>query len=98
MSDFNSERRYPLVLVELRETGPLTHSLEDASRLAGIHPDLLLHYWRLGLFRRPMETPEGEPVFDDDSIYELLRFERFRRHSGMDRRTARLICGRAAAG
>jgi putative ubiquitin-RnfH superfamily antitoxin RatB of RatAB toxin-antitoxin module len=92
MSEAVPERKYPLVLVSLREAGPSTYSIEDAARMAGIHPELLRHYCRLGIFGRSMAAKDADPVFDDDSLYELLRFEHFRRFHGWNRRTARLIC------
>jgi DNA-binding transcriptional MerR regulator len=92
MSNAVSGRKYPLLLVSLREAGPSTHSIEDTARLAGIHPELLRHYCRLGLFGESMASQEVEPVFDDDSLYELLRFERYRRLHRLNRGTARLIC------
>ena len=92
MSAAVPEMKYQLVLLGLREAAPSTHSLEDAARMAGIHPELLRHYWRLGILGRSAASQEGEPVFDDDSLFELLRFERYRRHHGLHRRTAQLIC------
>lgn len=92
MSDAAYEIKYPLVLVGLREAGPSTHSIEDAARMAGIHPELLRHYCRLGVFGGSMADAGAEPVFDDDSLYELLRFERYRQLHGLNRRTARMIC------
>ena len=92
MTESAAESRYPLVLVRLRHAGPSNHSVDDAARMAGIHPELLRHYCRLGILRVSMATPEAEPVLDDDSLFELLRFEHYRRHHGLNRRTARLIC------
>jgi hypothetical protein len=92
MNESFPEMTYPLVLVGLREAGPSSHNLEDAARMARIHPELLRHYCRLGLFGGPAAASEGDPVFDDDSLYELLRFEHFRQRHGLDRRTARLVC------
>ena len=40
--------KFSVVLVRVTETGPATHSLEDAARLAGVHPEMLRHYCRLG--------------------------------------------------
>ena len=92
MSETAPERKYQLVLLSLREAGPSTHNLEEAARMAGIHPELLRHYCRLGILGRSTATQEPEPVFDDDSLFELFRFENYRRHHGLDRRTAKLIC------
>ena len=57
MTESAAQTRYPLVLVRLREAGPSNHSLDDAARMAGIHPELLRHYCRLGILRVSMATP-----------------------------------------
>jgi DNA-binding transcriptional MerR regulator len=84
--------KYSLTLV--RVTGPVaaTHSLEAAARLAGVHPEMLRHYCRIGLLGEARARPETELVFDDDAIYELRRFERYRRHHGLNRKSVRLLC------
>ena len=92
MSESHPRRRFPLVLVSLREAGPATYNLDDAARLAGIHPEMLRHYCRLGIFGAPLAPPQADPIFDDDLLFELHRFERYRRTHGLNRRTARLIC------
>lgn len=84
---------YALTLVHVIEAGPATYSLEAAARLAGVHPELLRYYCRLGLFGAARADPAAELSFDDDALYELRRFEHDRRHHGIDRKTLRLICG-----
>jgi DNA-binding transcriptional MerR regulator len=86
-------KSYSLALVRVTEAGPAAYSLETAARLAGVHPEMLRHYCRLGLFGDARAQPEAELIFDDDALYELRRFEHYRRHHGVDRRTLRLICG-----
>jgi len=83
---------YSLALVSLNTASSATYSLETAARLAGVHPEMLRHYCRLGLLGEALARPGAEPTFDDDALYELRRFEHYRRHQGMDRRTLRLIC------
>ena len=85
--------KFSVVLVRVTETGPATHSLEDAARLAGVHPEMLRHYCRLGLFGEARARPDATTTFDDDALYELRRFEHYRRHHGVSRRTLRMICG-----
>jgi len=85
--------RYSLVLVRVAEASPATYSLEAAARLAGVHPEMLRYYCQLGLFGEARARPETELVFDDDTLYELRRFEHYRRHHGVNRRTLRLLCG-----
>ena len=84
--------RFSLVLVGGVETGPSTYSLEWAARLANMHPERLRHYCRLGLFGEARARTDAEPVFDDDALYELRRFEHYRRHHGVNRATLRLLC------
>ena len=80
------------LLVRVTEFGPATYSLEAAARLADVHPERLRFYCRLGLLGEERARPETELIFDDDALYELRRFEHYRRHQGMDHRTLRLIC------
>jgi len=92
MSTSAASEEFSLVLVRVSATRPASHSLETAARIAGIHPEMLRHYCRLGLFGEARARPDAEPVFDDDALYELRRFEHFRRHHGVKRKTLRLLC------
>jgi DNA-binding transcriptional MerR regulator len=83
---------YFLMLIGVTEAGPAVYSLEDAARLAGVHPEMLRYYCQLGLFGEARARPEAELVFDDDALYELRRFEHYRRRHGVNRQTLRLIC------
>jgi DNA-binding transcriptional MerR regulator len=84
---------YSLTLVGMTGVEPATYSLEAAARLAGVHPEMLRYYCQLGLFGEARVQPEAELVFDDDALYELRRFEHYRRHHRVNRHTLRLICG-----
>ena len=68
-----------------------TYSLDDAARIAEVHPELVRYYWRLGLFGRLAGESGPDPVFDDDALYELRRMEHYRRHYGVNRRALPLI-------
>ena len=92
MSEPVFANNYSLTLVTVTEAGPAIYSLEDTARLARVHPELLRHYCRLGLFGEARARPEAELVFDDDALYELRRFEHYRRRHGVNRQTLRLIC------
>lgn len=72
---------------------PANYSLAVAASACGVHPDLVLHYCRIGLLGPALANPPGEPVFSDDSLFELRRVEHYRRHHGIERRTLRLLCG-----
>ena len=80
-----------LTLVCVTETGPSTYTLETAADLAGIHPEMLRYYCRFGLFGDVGATPDAELIFDDDAIYQLRRFEHYRRNNRVSRKTLRLI-------
>lgn len=84
---------FSLVVVGVGATGSASYSLETAAALAGVHPDMLRHYCRLGLFGETRARSDAELVFNDDTLYELRRFEHYRRQQGVDRKTLRLICG-----
>ena len=80
-----------LTLVCVTETGPSTYTLETAADIAGIHPEMLRHYCRLGLFGDAQAKPDADLIFEDDDIYQLRRFEHYRRNNRVSRKTLRLI-------
>jgi DNA-binding transcriptional MerR regulator len=80
-----------LTLICVTEANPSTYSLEAAASLAGIHPEMLRYYCRLGLCGEVRARPETELIFDDDAIYQLRRFEHYRRNNRVSRKTLRLI-------
>ncbi len=80
-----------LTLITIREAAPATYALETAARLAGVHPEMLRYYCRIGLIGEARGEADAEPVFDDAGICELRRFEHYRRQHGLNRRTLRLI-------
>lgn len=92
MSARKISRKYSVTLIRVTETAPATYSLEAAARLAGVRPDILRKYCRLGLFGEARARQETDPIFDDDALYELRRFEHYRRNYGMNRRSLRLVC------
>jgi DNA-binding transcriptional MerR regulator len=93
MSDFIVYEARTLTQVTLVPAEPAVYSLAAAAHLAGVHPELLRYYCRLGLLGEAHARPETEPVFDDDAIYELRRIEHYRRHHGVNRQALPLICG-----
>ena len=93
MSEPISSDKFSITLLHVIESSPATYSLEAAARLAAVHPEMLRYYCRLGLFGEARAQPETELVFDDDALFELRRFEHYRRHHGLNRQTLRLICG-----
>jgi len=93
MNKLSSTGNYSITLVRVTEIGPATYSLETAAHLAGVHPEMLRYYCQLGLLGEARSRPETELTFDDDALYELRRFEHYRRHHGVSRKTLRLLCG-----
>jgi hypothetical protein len=69
--------------------GRSSYSVEAAAGLAGIHPDLVRYYYRQGVITAPAAA--GEPVLDDDAVYELRRIEHYRRQYGVNRQALPLI-------
>ena len=93
MSEPVRSEQHPLTLVLVREAiRPTPYSLQAAAGLADIHPEMLRYYCRLGILGEALARPSAELTFDDDAIYELRRFEHYRRHHGVNRKTLRLLC------
>ncbi len=92
----NTPRAHPsraLVVIDLGYDASPAYSLAEAARIAGMHPNRLRHYCRLGFFGTVLSRAEAEPVFDDDHLYEARRLEHFRRHHRVDHQTLRLLAG-----
>lgn len=81
-----------LVLVQPAESSPAPYSLEMASRLTGVHSDLLRHYCRIGLLGAARTRQDAALVFDDHALYEVRRIEHIRRHEGVNLRALTLVC------
>ena len=93
MSGPRSAEKYSLTLVRVTEVSPATYSLETTAELTGMHPEMLRYYCQLGLLGEARARPGAELIFDDDALYELRRFENFRREHGVSRKTLRLVIG-----
>ncbi|HZP59823.1 MAG TPA: MerR family transcriptional regulator [Opitutaceae bacterium] len=91
MSEPDFSEKYSLTLVRMTPAEPATYSLEATASLAGMHPEMLRYYCRLGLLGEGRARPGSELIFDDDALYELRRLEHYRRHHGVNRKTLRLI-------
>jgi DNA-binding transcriptional MerR regulator len=92
MSDFVLSEKHTLTVVSLIEVRPANYPLETAARLAGVQPEILRYYCRLGLFGAARAQTEIEPTFDDNALYELRRIEHYRRHHGVNRQALPLLC------
>ncbi len=93
MNEPDSPGRYALVLFGVTEARSAVYSLEDAARLANLHPEMLRFYCQQGFFGEALAQPESELTFDDDALYELRRFEHYRLRHGVNRKAMRLIAG-----
>lgn len=92
MSNFVLVEQHTLTAIEVT-VDRQTYSLDDAARLAEVHPDLLRYYCRTGLLGDDRMQSEQEPVFDDNALYELRRIEHYRRHHGVNLRSLPLFFG-----
>ena len=92
MSKTPPTEKHSLKLVSVSATSSETYSLEDASRLSGLHPELIRYYCQQGLLGNELAGSQTELIFDDNALYELRRYEHYRQHHGLNRRTLRLLC------
>ena len=91
MNDFIGNACGRLMLITIREVALAIYLLEIAVWLAGVHPEMLRYYCRIGIIGEARGEADAEPVFDDGGVCELRRFEHYRRQHGLNRRTLRLI-------
>lgn len=91
MSEHSLSSQFSMVVVGFNATRPSGYSLEDAARLADMHPEMLRFYCQQGLFGEQLARPGNDLIFDDDALYELRRFGHYRRHHGVNRKSFRLI-------
>ncbi len=83
----------PTLTLVCLPTGVLAgHSLFDAARHTGVHPEMIRYYCRLSLLSPNFDQITGEPVFDKEDLEEICRIEHYRRNLGVSRRALPLIC------
>jgi len=68
------------------------YSLATAAYLTGVHPEVLRYYSEHCLAGSSRALATGEPVFDDNALYEVRRIELYRRETGVNRQALPLIC------
>lgn len=90
MSSANDSPQY-FVLVRSTAEASAVYSLEHAARLAGVAPEMLLHYCRSGLLGDQRASGESEPTFDDEALYAIRRLDYFRRHHEVNLRALPLV-------
>lgn len=91
MNESTGTESSSLMLINVTSSRPATLSLEATAELAGLHPEMLRYYCRIGLFGEARVQSETEPQFDDDALFELRRIEAYRQRHNVDRPTLRLI-------
>ncbi len=89
----SSSSQHSLTVIEVVAPGMAAYSLESAAELAGLHPDMLRHYCRIGLLGQKLQHSSGttDPHFDDDALYELGWIEYYRNHHGVNRQALTVI-------
>jgi DNA-binding transcriptional MerR regulator len=92
MSDFIIVENYGLTVSHFTEAGRAAYSLEAASNLTGVHPDMLRYYCRAGLLGDYYAALTVDPTFDDDALYEVRRIEHYRRDQGVNLHALPVIC------
>ncbi len=73
------------------EASPGFVDLDAASRLSGMHPEMILEVTRARLVVVAHKDREGNPYFDDAAIYRLRQIEHLRNQQRVQMRTIRLI-------
>jgi DNA-binding transcriptional MerR regulator len=68
------------------------YSLQTASQLTGVHPELVEYYCRLGLVNGMSDQPTLGRMFEPSALEEIRRLEHYRRNLGVQRRALLLIC------
>jgi DNA-binding transcriptional MerR regulator len=81
-----------LTLVCVPSGAPVLFSLDAASRLTGVHSEMLRYYRRLGLLDSHRSALDGQLSFDEKALCEVRRIEHYRRYLGVSRRALPLIC------
>ena len=92
MTNFIFYRNPTVTIVCLPAGTPALYSLEAAADLCGVHPNLLRNYCRLGLLGADRADSEGDPVFDDNALYEVRRIEHYQTQLGVNRQALPHLC------
>ncbi|MDD2676629.1 MAG: hypothetical protein PHP75_04085 [Methylacidiphilaceae bacterium] len=80
----------PSVELILYESLPPRYSAAALAELTGVHPEMVLCYWRLGLLQAEEQKPQ-DPLFDDDALFLLKRLEQLRKEYSLSLRALRLL-------
>ena len=81
-----------LTLVCLPSDARTLFSLETASKLTGVHPEMLRYYCRAGLIDALHGISETELCFEASALQQVRRIEHYRRDLAVGRQALPLIC------
>ena len=81
-----------LTLVCLPSPEHAQWTLAGAAQHAGVHPELLLYYCRLGLLGPERAQRGASATFDRAALEEVARIEHYRRHLGVQRQALAFVC------
>ena len=90
MSSQSTPSSQSLTVIEVATPG-VAYTLEAAANMAGIHPDMLRYYCRLGLLGERFQRSTDDALFDDNALYELGWIEYYRNQHGVNRQALTLI-------
>jgi len=69
--------------IEVRPSETPHYSLEEAAERTSVEPELLRRYCREGMLGSARTESGGDPVFDDDALYDIRRIEHLRHQQGV---------------
>jgi hypothetical protein len=81
-----------LTLICLPEAPAAAFSLTSAAQQAGVHPEILLYYCRLGLLGPERAQSGALATFDNAALEEVARVEHYRRNLGVQRQALPFVC------
>jgi DNA-binding transcriptional MerR regulator len=91
MNKSSTSSQFALIVVNRGGSTSADYSLEEAARIVRVHPERLRFYCRRGFFGAALARPDTDPIFDDDRLYELRRFEHLRQNHRASQQTLRLL-------
>ena len=79
-----SERRFFMLRVKTDSEFYSNYTLTEVAYRAGLHPDLIDRFVRLGLIELTGSTDDGEPLFDSEVIPRIRLILRLRNDLGVN--------------
>jgi DNA-binding transcriptional MerR regulator len=81
---------YQLTCITETPIGTSLVTLDEASDLSGMHPEMIEEFLRAHLIRA-FKSDDGTLYFDPSGIHRLRQIQYFREHEGTNLRTIRYI-------